>query len=171
MSKVLLVGQAPGSREPIAGRPFAWTAGKTLFGWFQRFCGIDEDRFRSSVYMAAVCRCFPGKTAAGGDRVPSPEEVGNCSLWLQAEIEILQPSLVIPVGRLAMSRFVEFTRIVDVVGQIIPVNLCGRDFDVIPLPHPSGASPWHRMEPGRTLVERAMKLIAAHPGFVASCRN
>lgn len=170
-SKVILVGQAPGSREPLAGRPFAWTAGRTLFGWFERFCGIDENRFRSSIYMAAVCRCFPGKTALGGDRVPNPEEIGNCSLWLQAEIEILQPTLVIPVGRLAMSRFLQFEKITDVVGHMFPVNLCEREFDVIPLPHPSGASPWHRMEPGKSLVERAMNLIAVHPGFVASCKR
>src|SRR3954449_3364744 len=69
-SKVLLVGQAPGIKEPVLARPFAWTAGKTMFGWFQRACGVDEATFRSTVYMAAVCRCFPGRNAAGGDRVP-----------------------------------------------------------------------------------------------------
>src|SRR5882757_8974322 len=69
-SKVLAVGQAPGVKEPVLGRPFAWTAGKTLFGWFQRACGMSEAEFRATIYMAAVCRCFPGKTKAGGDRVP-----------------------------------------------------------------------------------------------------
>src|SRR5690349_5590040 len=60
LSKVLLVGQAPGDKEPVLGRPFAWTAGKTLFKWFQESCGLSEADFRSSIYMAAVCRCFPG---------------------------------------------------------------------------------------------------------------
>jgi len=82
VSKVLLVGQAPGVKEPVLGRPFAWTAGRTMFGWFNNYCGIDEETFRNSIYMAAVCRCFPGKNAAGGDRVPDATEIGNCSRWL-----------------------------------------------------------------------------------------
>ena len=84
LSKVLLVGQAPGDKEPKLGRPFAWTAGRTLFRWFEESCGIDEAAFRSSIYMAAVCRCFPGKKASGGDRVPSRDEIANCAVWLQA---------------------------------------------------------------------------------------
>ena len=42
VSRVISVGQAPGTKEPVLGRPFAWTAGKTLFGWFQRACGLSE---------------------------------------------------------------------------------------------------------------------------------
>src|SRR5262245_15275083 len=45
LSKVLLIGQAPGDKEPILGRPFAWTAGKTLFGWFAESVGLSEDQF------------------------------------------------------------------------------------------------------------------------------
>src|SRR4051812_17541530 len=81
VSKVLLVGQAPGVKEPLAGRPFAWTAGKTLFRWFSEQCGVDEAEFRDTVYMAAVCRCFPGKNAHGGDRVPAPDEITRCAAW------------------------------------------------------------------------------------------
>ena len=58
VSRVLLVGQAPGDKEPVLGRPFAWTAGKKLFRWFLEHTGVDEPTFRSHVYMAAVCRCF-----------------------------------------------------------------------------------------------------------------
>ena len=99
LSSVLLVGQAPGPKEPALGRPFAWTAGKMLFKWFGQI-GLDEVQFRGRVYMAAVCRCFPGKQPKGGDRVPDPGEVANCSSWLDAEIALLTPSLVIP-GRQA----------------------------------------------------------------------
>jgi len=66
LSKILLVGQAPGDKEPKLGRPFAWTAGKTLFKWFNDVAGISEEQFRRKIYMAAVCRCFPGKKATGG---------------------------------------------------------------------------------------------------------
>ena len=76
LSEVLLVGQAPGPREGEIGRPFGWTAGRTLFEWFGRV-GVDEVRFRERVYIAAVCRCFPGKKARGGDRVPSPTEIAT----------------------------------------------------------------------------------------------
>src|SRR5258705_13149733 len=75
VSRVISVGQAPGAKEPVLGRPFAWTAGKTLFGWFHRACGMSEADFRATIYMAAVCRCFPGKNAAGGDRVPDVQEI------------------------------------------------------------------------------------------------
>src|SRR4051812_35464808 len=75
LSKVMLIGQAPGVKEPVLGKPFAWTAGRTLFGWFNQFCGMTEEEVRRKIYFAAVCRCFPGKTPAGADRVPAPDEI------------------------------------------------------------------------------------------------
>jgi len=167
VSKILLVGQAPGDKEPKLGRPFAWTAGRTLFRWFERSCGIDEEEFRASVYMAAVCRCFPGKKATGGDRVPSRDEIANCAAWLEAEFTLLKPELVIPVGKVAIEQFVPCPSLAEVVGQKQSVCFAGRTTDLIPLPHPSGASPWPRMEPGKTLLGRALSLIAAHPTVTA----
>jgi len=164
VSKVLLIGQAPGSKEPVLGRPFAWTAGKTLFRWFER-CGLDEAAFRNSVHMAAVCRCFPGSNPAGGDRVPDAVEIANCSRWLRAELEILQPDLVLPVGKLAITQFLAFDKLSEIIGRQFPVHFEGHAFDLIPLPHPSGASTWHRMEPGISLLERALQLVAGHPAW------
>lgn len=165
MSRIILVGQAPGVKEPVIGRPFAWTAGKTLFRWFEEYCGIDELTFRRLIYMAAVCRCFPGKDSTGGDRVPSREEIANCSEWLEREMEILQPELVIPVGKLAIARFIKPAKLVNIIGRQFTVDYRGQQFDLIPLPHPSGASPWHRMEPGRSLVRQALDLVREHPAF------
>jgi uracil-DNA glycosylase len=165
VSRVMLVGQAPGDKEPVLGRPFAWTAGKTLFRWFEDAAGMDEAAFRSSIYMAAVCRCFPGKKTTGGDRVPDPIEVDKCSRWLEREFEILRPALVIPVGRLAIEQFLAFKSLADVIGRAFVVSHAGHRFDLIPLPHPSGASPWHRVEPGLTLLKSALKLIARHRAF------
>ena len=164
-SKVLLLGQAPGPHEGEIGRPFAWTAGKTLFQWFAEL-GIDEETFRDRIYMAAVCRCFPGKNASGGDRVPSPLEVENCSVWLRAEVELLEPTLLIPVGKLAITQVMEVVRLVDVVGRQHRVELFGHSVDAIPLPHPSGASTWHRTEPGRTLLQDALGLLGRHPAMI-----
>lgn len=165
-SKILLFGQAPGPHEGGIGKPFAWTAGKTLFGWFSRF-GLDEETFRDKIYMAAVCRCFPGKNPKGGDRVPSPDEVENCSRWLEREVEILQPELLLPIGKLAIQQVVEIKKLVDVVGQVVPIEMFGHPLDAIPLPHPSGASTWHRTEPGKTLLDQALEQVGEHPVFRA----
>ena len=165
VSKVLLVGQAPGDKEPKLGRPFAWTAGQTLFRWFQECCGLDEETVRSSIYMAAVCRCFPGKKPTGGDRIPTRKEIANCAGWLEAESHILRPDLVIPVGKLAIEQFMACPSLGAVIGTQTRVRFAGHQTDLIPLPHPSGASPWPRMEPGKTLLQKALRLIAGHPAL------
>ncbi len=167
-SKVMLVGQAPGVREPQLGRPFAWTAGKTLFRWFEEACGFGEEVFRSSIYMAAVCRCFPGKHSKGsGDRVPDEEEIANCAPWMEREIALLRPALVIPVGKLAIGQFVTAEKLSEVIGRRIRLARGGVEFELIALPHPSGASTWHRTEPGKTLLRRALRLLAENPALRA----
>ena len=168
VSRVVLVGQAPGDKEPVLGRPFAWTAGRKLFRWFQEHAGIDEATFRARVYMAAVCRCFPGKKSTGGDRVPAPDEIANCSGWLRAEMELLRPGLVIAVGKLAIQQFIPCSKLDDVIGRSFPAEYGGHRFDLVPLPHPSGASPWPYLLPGRILLPKALALIAAHPAWRGS---
>jgi uracil-DNA glycosylase len=167
-SRVMLVGQAPGPREGAFGRPFAWTAGRTMFGWFERSMGIDEETFRARVYMAAVARCFPGKAPGGGDRRPDAEEAARCEVWLKRESAILEPELIIAVGTLAIERVLgEKAPLVDVVGSTRRRLWHGRGVDVIALPHPSGASPWHRIEPGKTLLDGALRTLSVHPAMVA----
>jgi uracil-DNA glycosylase len=168
-SRVFLLGQAPGPHEGKFGKPFAWTAGKTLFRWFAQI-GVEENVFRRGVYMAAVCRCFPGKSGGGGDRVPSKVEIETCSSWLRAEIGILRPRLLVPVGKLAISQVLEARKLVDVVGRLHSADLFGFQMDVVPLPHPSGASTWHRTEPGVSLLNEALELLAGHPEM-ASLRS
>jgi uracil-DNA glycosylase len=168
LSRVMLVGQAPGNKEPILGRPFAWTAGKAMFKWFHQTMGLDEDAFRKTIYMAAVCRCFPGKNVAGGDRVPNQDEITNCSGWMQREIELLRPELVIPVGKLAIGQFLPAVPLLtELIGKVVQVERFNHRFDLIPLPHPSGASPWHRIEPGKTLTLRALAMIRDHQAMIA----
>lgn len=165
-SKILLVGQAPGDKEPALGRPFAWTAGKQLFKWFLPF-GLDEAQFRARVYIAASCRCFPGKNPKGGDRVPTPEELHNCRPWLEREIELLKPELILPVGRVAIEQFLPARPLVEQIGTLQVVTRGKSSVDVIPLPHPSGASTWPRTEPGKSLTARALALIGNHPAWRA----
>lgn len=158
----MLVGQAPGDKEPVLGRPFAWTAGKTLFKWFNGALGWSEDEVRDRFYFAAVCRCFPGKRPEGGDRVPAPDEIANCADWLEREFKLLKPELVLPVGKLAIAQFLGERPLVETIGKKFAIVYRGQPVDCIPLPHPSGASPWHRMEPGKTLLTAALALVAKH---------
>src|SRR5205823_4772513 len=131
VSDVMLIGQAPGPREPVLQRPFAHTAGKTLFRWFEEFCGLSESIVRSTIYFAAVCRCFPGKSAGGTDRVPAPDEIRNCSSWLDEEIRILEPCLIIPVGRLAITQFVDCDKLEKVIARQFRAQRGAHRFDLI----------------------------------------
>jgi uracil-DNA glycosylase len=169
-SRVILVGQAPGDKEPRLGRPFAWTAGRTLFKWFAGALGWSEDETRDRIYFAAVCRCFPGKRATGGDRVPGPDEIAACADWLGREFALLRPALVLPVGKLAIAQFLPAAPLNETIGKKFRITYRGHAVDCIPLPHPSGASPWHRMEPGKTLLARAMRQVAKHPAVAQSGR-
>jgi len=165
VSDVMIIGQAPGPREPVLQRPFAHTAGKTLFRWFEEFCGMNEAVVRSKIYFAAVCRCFPGKNSGGTDRVPAPDEIRNCSPWLDNELRILRPHLIIPVGRLAIMQFIDCAKLEKMIGRKFRVERAAHRFDMIPLPHPSGASPWHKISPGKQLLEKALRNIARHPAI------
>jgi uracil-DNA glycosylase len=165
LGDVMIIGQAPGVRELTLKRPFAHTAGKTLFRWFEEWCGMDEAAMRSRVYFAAVIRCFPGKASGGTDRVPNPREIANCSSWLNAELEILHPRLIIPVGKLAIAQFIVFDKLESVIGRKFVIKRGDLVFDLVPLPHPSGASPWHKISPGRELLGKAMRKIARHPAM------
>jgi uracil-DNA glycosylase len=124
---------------------------------------MNEAAVRSKIYFAAVCRCFPGKAPGGTDRVPAPDEIQNCSSWMNEEIKILKPRLIIPVGRLAIAQFIECTKLDQLIGHKFPTQRAEQIFDLIPLPHPSGASPWHKIPPGKQLLEKAMRQIARHP--------
>ena len=164
VSSIFLVGQAPGPREGSFGRPFAWTAGKTMFRWFQEALGVDEETFRARVYMAAIARCFPGKAKGGGDRRPDGDEIDRCRTYLEREIAILRPKLVLAVGAMAIEAVMGHKgKLNEIVGEARHLRYHGVELDAVALPHPSGASPWHKMEPGKTLLGQALRTIARHP--------
>tara|TARA_B100000214_G_scaffold214021_1_gene155521 strand:- start:175 stop:780 length:606 start_codon:yes stop_codon:yes gene_type:complete len=170
-SKIILIGQAPGVREGELQRPFAWTAGKNLFKWFSSI-GVGEEKFRKNVYMSAVCRCYPGKNISGsGDRVPSDLEIKKCSKWLNYELKALNPNLIIPVGKLAISQFVNFEKLNDVVGKKIKYKKKFIDSDLVCLPHPSGLSTWYKKEPGKSLLTKALCLIEKNKNWKSIIRK
>ena len=166
---IMMVGQAPGIHEAKTEirRPFGWTAGKKLFQWYASI-GVEEATFRQHVYMAAVCRCFPGKNPKGsGDRVPHQQEIANCREWLEKEYQILQPKLIIPVGKLAISQYMPVKKLDQVIGQQFVIDTPYLQADCIPLPHPSGLSTWYHTEPGKTLLKEALALMKRHSAWKA----
>jgi len=157
--RAMLVGQAPGQVEMGGGRPFAGRAGKTLFRWLAE-AGLDEPTAREWLYISAITRCYPGPHASGrGDRVPSPAERARCGDWLADELRIVRPPLIIPVGRLAIDRFLGAVALDEVVGREHDVEHEGGRSVVIPLPHPSGASSWVHGPGHRELLHRSLELI------------
>lgn len=154
--RIMLVGQAPGKSEIEDRRAFAGRAGRTLFRWLER-AGLDEATFRREVYIAAITRCYPGPSPSGrGDRVPSLEEQAHCAPWLDAELDLIRPAMIIPVGRLAIDRFLDSEPLDRLVGRVHAVRVRGRSVKLIPLPHPSGASSWVNLPANRTLLDRAL---------------
>lgn len=119
-ARVLLIGQAPGVTEVEAQRPFNATSGTRLFKWLGE-AGWDEDDFRARHYMTAVTKCYPGKAANGkGDRVPSKAEQALCRPFLDREIALVEPQVIIPVGGLAIKLFYPArAKLKDVIGTAV----------------------------------------------------
>jgi uracil-DNA glycosylase len=155
-AKIMIIGQAPGITEVEAERPFNAGSGKRLFQWLAQ-AGIEEEDFRKTQYMTAVTKCYPGRSGSGsGDRVPSKVERELCRPYLDSEMELVDPALIIPVGRLAINLFFSSNRSLrEIIGNEIEWK--GRK--VIPLPHSSGASRWHQSEENRTLIGLAINRI------------
>jgi uracil-DNA glycosylase len=158
-ARFMTIGQAPGITEQEAERPFNAGSGTRLFGWLAR-AGIEEDWFRTTQYMTSVTKCYPGRQTSGsGDRVPSRREQALCRPFLEKEIELVNPSVIIPIGRLAINLFYPSKLVLrEIIGTQLEVD--GRW--VIPLPHSSGASRWHQIEENRKLIDRSIFLIREH---------
>jgi uracil-DNA glycosylase len=94
--------------------------------------------------------------------------VARCQTWLEREVALLEPELIVAVGTLAIERVLGVkTPLAEVVGTVRRARWHGRDVDVIALPHPSGASPWHKMHPGKGLLSTALGHLAKHPAMKA----
>ncbi len=155
--KWMLIGQAPGKQEMALDKPFAGPAGKRLFRWLGQ-AGFNEEEFRSFCYLTAVMKCFPG-SGTRGDLRPSRKQLENCVRFLEQELEIVRPGVLIPVGKLAIERFLGKQKLIDVIGRRFVENIQGRETVVIPLPHPSGASAWTNAASNQRLIARAIHLI------------
>jgi uracil-DNA glycosylase len=157
----ILVGQAPGIREREIRRPFAGDAGARLRRWLEPAGLGDEAAFYARLHVTSVAKCFPGKRRGGSDVPPSPGMLRTCLPWLLRELELVQAPLVISVGAMALAHLAPGAALQAVVGEELR-TADGRR--LVPLPHPSGASPWPHLPGNRERLERALALIAGHLG-------
>lgn len=170
----MIVGQAPGRIEAENTHlPFSGPAGKRLFRWLAE-AGWDEDAFRETQYMTAITKCFPGANRNGrGDRVPTRAEQDLCRPWLEQELALVRPHVVIPVGGLAIKRFLgSRARLADMVGRLLvrptddlAISSWARTYvpataSLVPLPHPSGASLWLNDPAHQRLIDQALAHLA-----------
>ena len=116
----------------------------------------SAEEFRRFTYIAALMRCFPGRNRTGtGDLRPPPAAVANCAHWMDAELEMLRPRVVILVGQMAIGRFLGYGPLEERVGRTF-----GSKPVMVPLPHPSGQSRWLNDQANRERLDRALALLA-----------
>lgn len=152
--RIMVVGQAPGENETETGRPFDGPAGRRLFSWLGQ-AGFEEGEFRATEYITAITKCYPGKKGSRGDRVPTAAERRLCAPFLIRELALVDPEVIVPVGRIAISRFLGGVKLAEAVGG-------GFERDgrlIIPLPHPSGANLWLNRPENREILSRAIALL------------
>jgi uracil-DNA glycosylase len=155
----MTVGQAPGRQEAeITHKPFSGPAGRRLFRWLAT-AGFDEANFRATQAMSAITKCYPGPHPGGrGDRVPTRKEQVLCAPWLDAELAVINPKVLILVGGLAIGRFLGPQRpMTDLIGERF--DLDGRT--LVPLPHPSGASQWFNQPANKDRLARALDIVGS----------
>jgi uracil-DNA glycosylase len=150
--RAMIVGQAPGAVEGEERRPWRGRAGRTLRRWL----GMDEEEFYATFYCVSVTRCYPGRHPGGrGDRSATPREIELCRFWLDWDLRLLRPALVVPVGGLALRRLLGRSGLTECIG--CRFELGGAAF--VPLPHPSGASGWLNEPANRERLGAALELL------------
>jgi uracil-DNA glycosylase family 4 len=150
--RVMLIGQAPGAVTDRLGYHFAGAAGRFLEIWFDR-AGFPEGYFRERVYLTSLTRCFPGKSASGnGDRPPSKAEIALCRRFLDREFELIQPRVVVLVGKMAIDAFLGKRPLTSTVGTVFKID----DRVFVPLPHASGVSRWLNDPINQARLDRAL---------------
>ncbi len=161
---LMVVGQAPASAKATPDRrPFSGSGGRRLFRWLLE-AGWEEEEFRACAYFTAVTKCYPGPGPNGkGDRVPTRREQALCRPFLQRELALIRPAVIVPVGRIAIEVFLgRVGPLEEIIGQefVGGDNSPAPDARLVPLPHPSGANLWLNHEDNRARAQRAVGILA-----------
>jgi uracil-DNA glycosylase len=119
--------------------------------------GIQREDFWRKIHFSAITKCYPGRLpGARGDRVPTPHEQMLCRPWLDAQMQLLKPDIVLLVGLLAIQTFLgRVSSLSAVVGTAVEKD----GVRYLPLPHPSGVSRWLNEPENVARVEHAMAIL------------
>ncbi|MDO8503677.1 MAG: uracil-DNA glycosylase [bacterium] len=128
-SKIYFIGEAPGFHEDRLGRPFVGQAGKLLDFLIETIGFKRED-----VYISNVVRFRPPE-----NRDPLPEEILAFQPYVDREIEIINPKLIVTLGRFSMGKFLPGVLISKVHGKPKVVMFHGKNVTVLPMYHPAAA--------------------------------
>lgn len=159
-NRVMVVGQASGQHAHERPVPFSGASGRTLKQWLAR-AGFEPEALHRSFYLTSLTKCFPGVSAGGkGDRTPSAKEQALCREYLDAELALVQPELVLALGRLAAAALVGPASLAELVGTVREATRAGHQFLVLPLPHPSGVSRWLNDPANQQRHAQALTLLA-----------
>jgi uracil-DNA glycosylase family 4 len=154
--RMMVIGQAPGHHSVAKGRSFSGPGGSILQKWLEQ-AGFPRGYLHEHTYLSSLTRCDPGRNPRGdGDRRPSPQEVALCRPFLEAELELLQPKVVLLVGAMAIEAYFGKAKLEDVIGTFQERD--GMMF--LPLPHPSGVSRWLNDAEHLKLLQRALDILA-----------
>ena len=124
-AEIMLIGEGPGFHENEQGRPFVGASGKFLDQLLEQ-AGLT----RADVFIANVVKCRPP-----ANRDPQPEELMACSEYLEGQVEAINPSIIVTLGRISMGKYFPSAKITSVHGQM--QNIDGRF--IIPMYHPAAA--------------------------------
>src|SRR6266853_3981190 len=112
--RIMVIGQAPGHRSVAKGRSFSGPAGSILQKWLEQ-AGFPRGYLHEHTYLSSLTRCDPGRNPRGnGDRRPSPQEVALCRPFLEAELRLLRPKVVLLVGAMAIETYFGKMKLEDV---------------------------------------------------------
>ncbi len=154
--RIMVIGQAPGHRSVAKGRSFSGPGGSILQKWLEQ-AGFPPGYLHEHSYLTSLTRCDPGPNPRGdGDRRPSPEELALCRPFLDAELRLVRPKVILLVGTMAIEAFLGKVRLEDVIGTFQE-----RDgMLLLPLPHPSGVSRWLNHPGHQKLHHRALEILS-----------
>lgn len=128
-ARVLFLGEAPGASEDRAGEPFVGSAGRLLSRLLEE-AGLD----RSDVYITNVVACRPPK-----NRTPRVSEVRAHTPWLEEQLRLVRPEVVVTLGRIALTYFIPKAKITELSGRAQTVEWNGAELRLLPLFHPAAA--------------------------------
>jgi len=129
-AEVLFIGEAPGAEEAVQRRPFVGRSGKLFRKVLEEESGIEP----AQVYISNIVKVRPPD-----NRDPNIEELEAYTQYLDSEIQILEPKLIVTLGRFSMAKFLPHVKISQVHGKLHKVTFSGKIFYVLPMYHPAAA--------------------------------